>query len=138
MHYFVERKASELKFHAVPKVAPESIEALMEYHWPGNVRELENIVERSLIKIRGQEDGGLLVFEPLLFNPTAPDTSISSDQDSSLSSLDDVISDHIKRALKVSNGKIFGPGGAAAYLNMNPDTLRSKMRKFGIRLKKSI
>jgi len=138
VHYFIERKARDFKFHEVPKVSPKSIEAFMKYHWPGNVRELENFVERSLIKIRGQKKTGLLVFEPMLLNPTATDTSISSDQDSSLPSLDNVISDHIKRALKLSNGKIYGPYGAAASLSINPNTLRSKMRKFGIRLRKSI
>ena len=52
--------------------------------------------------------------------------------------IDNVICDHIKKALKLSNGKIFGPGGAVAYLNMNPYTFRGKMRNFGIRLKKSV
>ena len=33
-------------------IAPEAMEALMEYTWPGNVRELENVVERLLVRSR--------------------------------------------------------------------------------------
>lgn len=31
------------------RVAPEVIDALMEYRWPGNVRELENLIERMVV-----------------------------------------------------------------------------------------
>jgi transcriptional regulator with GAF, ATPase, and Fis domain len=41
---------------------------------------------------------------------------------------------HIRQALTLSNGKIHGKGGAAELLNINPNTLRSKIRKFGIQI----
>jgi transcriptional regulator with GAF, ATPase, and Fis domain len=50
-----------------------------------------------------------------------------------LPTLDDAISRHIERALARSHGKIEGPTGAAALLAINPQTLRSRMRKLGIR-----
>jgi transcriptional regulator with GAF, ATPase, and Fis domain len=40
---------------------------------------------------------------------------------------------HIKKALKACKGKIYGPDGAARLLDINPNTLRSRMRKFGIK-----
>lgn len=46
--------------------------------------------------------------------------------------LDAVISAHIRRVLERAGGKIHGPGGAGELLGVNPNTLRSKMRKFGI------
>jgi len=58
-HYFVEKKADELKLHHVPEIHPCSIDALIAYDWPGNVRELENSIERALI----QSHGGKTPFE---------------------------------------------------------------------------
>ena len=46
--------------------------------------------------------------------------------------LDSVVERHIRRALELSGGKIHGPGGAAELLRLNPNTLRSKMRKLSI------
>jgi len=41
--------------------------------------------------------------------------------------------DYIISILKRCNGKIWGPGGAADALNVPPSTLKSKMKKLGIR-----
>jgi transcriptional regulator with GAF, ATPase, and Fis domain len=40
--------------------------------------------------------------------------------------------DHIIRVLEETNWRIDGPKGAALILDMNPSTLRSRMRKLGI------
>ena len=40
--------------------------------------------------------------------------------------------------LTLSGGRISGHGGAARLLAMNPSTLRGKMRKYGIRTKKTV
>ena len=40
---------------AVPRqIAPEVVTALLEYHWPGNVRELQNVIERMIVRARGE------------------------------------------------------------------------------------
>ncbi len=39
---------------------------------------------------------------------------------------------HIKAALTATQGRIEGPHGAAAVLEINPHTLRARMRKLGI------
>ncbi len=46
--------------------------------------------------------------------------------------LDDAIRHHIERALAQCYGRVEGPFGAARLLAVNPDTLRSRMRKLGI------
>ncbi len=46
--------------------------------------------------------------------------------------LDDAIRHHIERALAQCYGRLEGPFGAARLLAVNPDTLRSRMRKLGI------
>lgn len=33
----------------IPKLAPETIQQLLEYPWPGNIRELENVIHRALL-----------------------------------------------------------------------------------------
>ncbi|MBW2145143.1 MAG: sigma 54-interacting transcriptional regulator, partial [Deltaproteobacteria bacterium] len=140
VRHFVERKAREMKFHEVPPVAPESIEKLKDYNWPGNVRELENVVERAMIQNRGKEQGGPLVFEPFLLKSQDRETLISSVTSSETNddscTLDKAVSMHIQKALKRSNGKIHGHGGAAERLGINPTTLRSRMSKLGIPFKK--
>ena len=42
---------------------------------------------------------------------------------------------HIRRALRVAEGKIHGPKGAADLLGINPSTLRSRMEKLGLSAK---
>jgi transcriptional regulator with PAS, ATPase and Fis domain len=37
----------------VESIAPDALEALMEYSWPGNVRELQNVLERLVVVGRG-------------------------------------------------------------------------------------
>jgi transcriptional regulator with PAS, ATPase and Fis domain len=37
-----------------PVIAPEAYQALTEHSWPGNVRELENVIERLIVRGRGE------------------------------------------------------------------------------------
>lgn len=39
---------------------------------------------------------------------------------------------YISHALRITGGKLYGPGGAAELLDINANTLRSKMKKLGI------
>ena len=47
-------------------------------------------------------------------------------------SLESVIRRHIETVLRACEGRIEGPQGAAKVLQLNPATLRSKLRKLGI------
>ena len=130
VHYFVERKAREMHLDRVPTVNSETISRLCEYDWPGNVRELQNVVERAIILGRGTT----LEF-PDLEIPTAAKTAsepVTRHSQTTIRSLDDVMADHIRQTLTATSGRIAGPGGAAERLNINPGTLRSRMKKLGI------
>ncbi|MGI9544968.1 MAG: sigma-54-dependent Fis family transcriptional regulator, partial [Cyclobacteriaceae bacterium] len=50
-----------------------------------------------------------------------------------LMSFEDSQRSYILSVLKLTNGKISGPNGAAQILDLNPKTLDSKMRKLGIK-----
>ncbi len=52
--------------------------------------------------------------------------------DASIPTLDDAMADHIRRALTLTHGRIEGRTGAASRLDINPHTLRARMRKLGI------
>jgi DNA-binding NtrC family response regulator len=128
----VKRKSQLLKLGAPPKLTPELVEALCNYSWPGNVRELENVIERALII----NEGPILSIPDLIQStPVEKDTLVNEAIAPALSSLNDVIKAHIKTALEVSEGQIHGVNGAAALLKINPNTLRSRMRKLNIPFK---
>lgn len=50
-----------------------------------------------------------------------------------LHNLDAAMRAHIEAALRRSHGRVEGPFGAATLLSINPHTLRSRMRKLGVR-----
>ena len=127
--YFVEQKGRELGITVPPAIAPGALERLMNYSWPGNVRELENLVERELIRHRG----GQLRFDSLLPSDRDSETqSVTATIDGGPLNLDEAMSLQISKVLKMTKGKIHGPGGAAELLGINPNTLRGRMSKLGI------
>jgi transcriptional regulator with GAF, ATPase, and Fis domain len=127
LHHFINIKTKELKLETIPTISSGCIDYLMQYDWPGNVRELQNVIERALIL----NPGGPLNFDhldaPRLHR--AVDVCAGSEH---IEKLDDAIARHIRLALKRTNGRIHGSGGAAELLGVNPSTLRSRMKKLGI------
>jgi transcriptional regulator with GAF, ATPase, and Fis domain len=123
LEHFIEKLSSQMKLQAKPALSLNCVEGLMKYEWPGNVRELENLVERAIIM---NPQG------PLRFNGLLPSLS-TSNEDQKIESLEEVIKNHIVKALCQSNGKISGKGGAAELLMIHPNTLRSRMDKLGIK-----
>jgi PAS domain S-box-containing protein len=99
---------------------------LQNYSWPGNVREMENLIERAVINTQGdtlQLEDALDAYLPAdLGSPDLP-----------IKSLAEIEQEHILRVLKNTNWKIHGENGAADLLDINPSTLRGRMRKHGIR-----
>lgn len=137
VHHFLAKKSKELKFYPPPSVSPEGMELLESYAWPGNVRELENLIEREFIRIRTARGRKLHIFDsfdlPISVNGTE---GAAGERGLELASMDEAMSHHIRRALNISRGRIFGPGGAADLLKVNPNTLRGRMKKLGIRCEK--
>jgi transcriptional regulator with GAF, ATPase, and Fis domain len=131
-HHFVSLKARELRLPEVPVIAEGALERLLEYDWPGNVRELANVVERALIlSVGGKIDFGFL--DVISINTAKPTVARMSVAGNDTDDLDAVISQHIESILAKTGGRIYGPGGAAELLGVNPNTLRSRMKKLGIK-----
>ncbi len=128
MYHFIDRKSKALKLHPPPKLAPGAIERLKAYPWPGNVRELENVAERALILNKS----GPLMFDRLDLRAQEMESSPLAGLQEGPFKIDDVLSNHIRRVLMITKGKVHGTGGAAELLGINPSTLRNRMNKLGI------
>jgi transcriptional regulator with GAF, ATPase, and Fis domain len=131
VQYFMVKKTHELGFLEVPTLAPGAIEKLMNYDWPGNVRELQNAVEHALILSKEKP----LTFDNLGEIIPHAETTTPEINGKNLFSLEQTMSQAIVKALKMANGRVGGENGAAKILEINPSTLRTKMRKLGIRAK---
>lgn len=118
-----------------PKLTRAALTQLTSYDWPGNVRQLQNVIERSLILWQG----GALTFElpasPTVESAEAVATPVSSATLLTREELKRRERDTIVAALKQTNGKIFGPDGAAALLGMKPTTLASRISALGLKRK---
>ncbi len=128
VQHFIHKKAQDLKLKAIPSLAPEAYDQLLAHHWPGNVRELENAVERAIILKRE----GPLSFPDLGLRQEAPAAVAAVMPAGESYNLDRVTAAHIRRVLKVTNGRVEGKEGAAELLGINPGTLRHRMRKLQI------
>src|SRR5215831_5345541 len=103
-------------------LAPDARARLLSYRWPGNVRELGNMIERAALLAETSEvTAAALDFghEPARA-PHRP----------GVSSLDQAMRDHVKAVLEQTGGNI---SHAAATLGITRNTLRSHMRKLGLR-----
>jgi DNA-binding NtrC family response regulator len=108
----------------IEKVPQKIMRSLQGYHWPGNVRELENVIERAVIN----SQGSVLTLAETFGSPDTAD--LASGRPKSLSEIE---RDHILQTLEETNWRVSGAKGAAALLGINPNTLRGRMRKHGIR-----
>jgi formate hydrogenlyase transcriptional activator len=108
----------------VVAVDPSTLQLLMGYHWPGNLLELENLIERAMIVSTGET----LEVDPNWLTPAHGDSAVAE----AGTSLAERERRAIVDALERSQGKIYGPDGAAAALGLKPTTLYGKMRKYRI------
>jgi transcriptional regulator with GAF, ATPase, and Fis domain len=110
-------------------VEKETMRRLLAYPWPGNVRELENVLERAVILAAGPtlEIGADLL--PLNIEPVASERQ-AAEQPATLEATE---REHILSVLRQTGWVVEGPRGAARILDLHPNTLRSRMKRLGIR-----
>ena len=125
MNHFVDKynRKSGKDIRVVPQ---KTMDALSSYDWPGNIRELENVVERAIILSQGNQ---LQIGDWLT-------KSTKSEASAGIQTLDDVQRNHIINMLQLTNGKIRGDNGAAAFLGLKPTTLEFRIKKLGIKVEK--
>ncbi len=127
--HFVETACS--RFNRLPMGLSESqVAQLMNYDWPGNIRELQNTIERAVITARS----GTLRLQinralegPTADTPTKAAAEIVTDAEMQRRGRDNLIA-----TLRLTQGRIYGPGGAAELLGVKPTTLTARIKKLGL------
>ncbi|KOS04846.1 Fis family transcriptional regulator [Flavobacterium akiainvivens] len=109
-------------------LSKEALKEALAYNWPGNIRELENLMERAVLLAR--ED---TIKELQLPRHSIAEAEGATPLGDSFKTIEDNEREHIMRALKKCNGKVWGAGGAAELLDLPPSTLNSRMKKLGIK-----
>ena len=107
-------------------IADDVLKSMMAYNWRGNIRELEHQMERSVLLAKGN------VIENILL-PAMPGKQTQGAEEDYVKTIYENERDYIISILKKCNGRIWGAGAAAEILNIHPSTLKSKMKKLGIR-----
>ena len=120
---FFTEKVSKGVGKSIEQIPQSVMKTLQDYPWPGNVRELQNVIERAVINSSGPK---LRLADDL----TGP---AHKEMPNHLRTLQDIEIDHITRVLEETGWRIEGPKGAAVILDINPSTLRTRMRKLGIK-----
>jgi len=119
--HFVRRLSRQFG-RRVERISENMLRDLVAYDWPGNIRELENFLARAIVLCPGD-----MLDMPLL----AAENSMPAANHSR--SLEETERKHIESVLASTGWTLEGPKGAAAILQMNPSTLRSRMRRLGIK-----
>ncbi len=116
------------------KPSESDVRLLRGYHWPGNVRELASVIERGAILGGGRRLDVATALGVDHARESRADAPLSAPQAASPASpsLQSAMASYILDALHKCHGRIEGPHGAARLLDINPHTLRSRMRKLGI------
>jgi PAS domain S-box-containing protein len=130
VEYFIDRYARRAGKN-IRSVDKKTLQLLQSYPWPGNIRELQNVIERSVIvceaenfsvdeswlsqQPRDKRSGGKLYLSQKL---AAKEKEL------------------IEEALRESQGRVFGPSGAAARLGIARSTLDSKIQSLNINKKR--
>ncbi|MCP5127620.1 MAG: hypothetical protein H6973_18950 [Gammaproteobacteria bacterium] len=116
---------------SIRDLSPRACERLLRYSWPGNIRELQNVIERAAILARG----------PLLEIDNALELRLEDQETKNtpepLGSFENMERSYLLKVLERTRWVIEGEQGAAAILDLNPSTLRSRMQKLNIRKPKS-
>lgn len=125
-NYFLKKYSMEAG-RQTPVLSTEVIDMLTQYNWPGNIRELENTMQRNLVLTKGNVIDSIEMPNPRI-NPIAKQTG----KDKFKTMLENE-RDHIIAVLESCNWKISGKGGAAEILDMNANTLNSRIKKLDIK-----
>src|SRR5258708_32508169 len=105
----------------IESIPAATMKKLSSWHWPGNIRELENFIERSVILTHG----------PALQAPIAElgsngrATPVAGTREANQR-------DEMVRILKLTNGRVAGPDGAADRMGLKRTNLIAAIQKLGV------
>jgi formate hydrogenlyase transcriptional activator len=120
VRYFAQKYGRRMQ-KQIESIPSATLKKLSAWHWPGNIRELENFIERSVILTQGTA----LQAPIAALSNNGASAPVTGTREASAR-------DEIIRVLKITNGRIAGPDGAAARMDIKRTTLISRMKKLGI------
>src|SRR6185436_611897 len=130
VHAFLRRFARQAG-KRIEDVSPEAMWRLLAYNWPGNVRELQNVIERAVVFARRN----------VLDVDALPDLSASASPMPIAAAVADgpaprTIAEverwYVEQVLTETRWVIEGERGAASRLGLHPNTLRSRLKRWGV------
>lgn len=122
--YFLERFSMELSKPAIT-IEDEALDAMHRYDWPGNVRELRNVIERAVLSCKNQT----IRTDDLPHGWTMEEDTARTGQTNHSLDLEAQEKRLIEEAIEQTNGN---QAQAARLLNITRNTLRYRMKKYGI------
>ena len=132
--HFRQKKCGEMNIPP-KRLTKEALAGLKSYPWPGNVRELENVIERTMVLVDGEEIGYHdlpLTFDEGTAEEEAAEEWAGDADDGSLllnERLDEVERDLIARAMEEAQHV---KTKAAALLGIKTSALYYKLDKYGL------
>ena len=122
---------------SVKSVSQDAMAGMLQYNWPGNIRELENVLARAV----ALSETSVLSTEALALpkdtrhpeTSAAPTRAATAEPPSDSATLESAERRHILSVLTSAHWVVEGPRGAAKQLGLHANTLRSRMKKLGIR-----
>ncbi len=134
VQHFRQKKCREMNIPP-KRLTKEALAGLKSYPWPGNVRELENVIERTMVLVDGEEIGyhdlPLTFDEGIAEEEAAEEWGEDADDGSLLLNerLDEVERDLIARAMKEAQHV---KTKAASLLGIKTSALYYKLDKYGL------
>jgi DNA-binding NtrC family response regulator len=127
VEYFVQRYANRAGRN-IRLIDKKTLDLLQSYGWPGNIRELQNVIERSIIL---SSTDVFSVDELWLSKRTSPQASrVESSVPLNVEPRSE--REIIEAALAETRGRVSGPSGAAAKLQIPPSTLETRIKALKI------
>ncbi len=131
VHAFLRRFARQAG-KRINDISPEAMWRLLAYNWPGNVRELQNVIERAVVFAR-RDVLDIDALPDLSASPSAiPISPAVSADGPAPRTIAEVERWYVEQVLTETRWVIEGERGAARRLGLHPNTLRSRLKRWGV------
>ncbi|MGI9259750.1 MAG: sigma 54-interacting transcriptional regulator, partial [Gammaproteobacteria bacterium] len=131
--HFLEKACLDFG-HRPLTLSRQQLSLLDKYDWPGNVRELKNVIERAVILSQGKVLRLDLAMADILRTTRSKDARPDR-AETHVMSEDELVAlqkENMLTALRLSDGRVSGPEGAAQLVGLKPSTFTDRMKKYGI------
>jgi formate hydrogenlyase transcriptional activator len=115
----------------IDEIAPEAMWRLLAYSWPGNVRELQNVIERAVVFAR-RDVLDVDALPDLSASQAVPPVNATPPDGSPGRTIAEVERWYVEQVLTETHWVIEGERGAARRLGLHPNTLRSRLKRWGV------